>query len=277
MYGIVTDDADLARGNAADVVYYVADHVHGHRQDPLDGVVNSVACWGDTQRVREDPGRAAVTADGTRATPDAAGHHWGTVCPTDTDYRDAVLERIQRVGAVGDVRLTTAGFPGPSYCHCERCEDRFTASGRDDRDAWRSDVMTTFVSEAAARVEGDLWVTLTPDPYPGNLRERRGLTPEALAPHADGFFVPMCSVDYATSYWVEVLARGFAREVGGLDVPLAIQLSSGDADADRLFHLAREIEPHADVVVFGTSRCDDVVVRTVVERLRETDAPVPSA
>ncbi|MFU8866529.1 hypothetical protein [Natronococcus sp.] len=270
MYAILTDDSELARAEIGDRSYYFTEFVDGRRQEPLEGTVSSVACWGDTAAVRDEPERAAVDADGTRATPDAEGHHWGTVCPTDPDYREGLLERIGRLE--GDVRLTTLGFPGAGFCRCERCNRRFEGSEHDERDAWRADVLTAFVAAVATRVDGELTATLYPDPYPGSLRERAGLEPAGLAAHVDGFLVPLCDPGYGTSYWVESLARGFARELEGLEVSLSIQLSGAEIDPERLAGVTRRVEPHADEIVYGTYPDDAETVREAIERLREEKA-----
>ncbi|MDG5819109.1 hypothetical protein [Natronococcus sp. A-GB7] len=270
MYAILTDDSELARAGVGDRSYYFAEYVDGRRQEPLEGAVSSVACWGDTATVRDEPGRAAVDGDGTRATPDAEGHHWGTVCPTDPDYREGLLERLG--GIEGDVRLTTLGFPGAGFCRCERCDRRFEESEWAERDAWRTDVLTTFVAEAATRVDGELSATLYPDPYPGSLRERAGLEPERLATHVDAFLVPLCDPGYGTSYWVESLARGFARRLEGLEVSLSIQLSGAEIDPGRLADVTRRVRPHADEIVYGTYPEDLETVREAIERLREEKA-----
>ncbi|WP_123537261.1 hypothetical protein [Halosimplex salinum] len=274
MYGILTADADLAREGVGDRTYYFADRVSGARRDPLPGVVNSVACWGDTATVRESPDRAAVDADGTRATPEAEGHHWGTVCPTDSDYRATTLDRVEAAGAVGDVRLTTLGFPGDSFCHCDRCDRLFAESEHDDRTDWRTAVITDFTAEAAESADGDVMATLYPDPYPGALRERAGLDPAALADHVDGFLVPLCGAGYETTYWVESLARGFASEVDGLDASLTVQLSASGVEPDRLVGLARQVEAHADGVVFGAHRTDEALSRDVLDRLGDRASSV---
>lgn len=104
----------MARSGVGDLVHFVAEEVNGRRRAPLDGALNSVACWGDTTVVRDDPNRGTVTAEWTRATPETEGRHWGTVCPTDPDYRTGPLDRIESVGAIGDVRLTTPASPVPS-------------------------------------------------------------------------------------------------------------------------------------------------------------------
>lgn len=268
MYGILTDDPDGVDRVDADVTYYLAERVNGERRDPVAGAVNSVACWGDTALVREDPSRAAVDDAGTRATPDADGHHWGTVCPADDAYRAGLLDRIETAGAVSDVRLTAIGFPGERFCRCERCEARFEASDHGTWTDWRTDAITGFVADAAARVEHEVVATLYPDPYPGSLQERAGIDPAALADHVDGLLVPLCDIDYGTTYWVESLARGFANETADLDAELTLQLSAADAGADRLVDLTRQIDPYADHVVFGTHRTDEARIERVLGRLR---------
>ncbi|WP_415382866.1 hypothetical protein [Halosimplex sp. TS25] len=274
MHGILTADADLAREGVGDRSYYFTERVSGARRDPVEGVVNSVACWGDTETVRESPDRAAVTGGGTRAAPDVESHHWGTVCPTDPDYRAGVLDRIADVGSVGDVRLTTLGFPGEDFCRCDRCERLFAESDCEDRVEWRSSVITDFTAEAAERVDGDVIATLYPDPYPGHLQERAGLDPAALAEHVDGFLVPLCGTGYETTYWVESLARGFASEVGDLDTSLTFQLSTSGTQAERLAELARRLDEHADGVVFGTHRTDADLIRDVLAELDGRESSV---
>ncbi|OVE85293.1 hypothetical protein [Natronolimnobius baerhuensis] len=276
MYGVLTDDRELAQAGVGDRPHFFAEAVDGTRREPLEAAINAVACWGDTATVRDDPTRAAVTADGVRATPDARGHHWGTVCPSDSEYREALLERIERVGSVGDVRLTTVGVPGASFCHCERCDHAFDESDHTDRGVWRAALITAFVADAAERVTGDLLVTLYPDPYPGHLRERTGLEPAALEPHVDGFVVPLCGVGYGTTYWVESLAQGFASELEGLDVPLTIQLSAADTEADRLAELTQQLEPYADRFVYGTHPDDAATVRDVIRRLSGANVHTPA-
>lgn len=270
MYGILTSSPAVVRENIGDFVHYISDDVSGRRRTPLDGVINSVACWGDTKAVHDDPSRAAVAADGTRAKPETEGYHWGTVCPTDPDYRAGLLDRLETIGA-NDVRLTTLGFPGPEFCRCERCERQFETSDRDERVAWRTETVTRFVQEVSNRVSGDVIVTLYPDPYPGNLRERAGLDPQKLGAHVDGFLVPLCSISYETTYWVEALARGFARELGDLDVPLTIQLSASDAEVDRLVDVTRQIDSHADAVVYGTREENFDTVQKVIRRCQASE------
>ncbi|WP_254864260.1 hypothetical protein [Halovivax gelatinilyticus] len=275
MYGVLTGDRDLAREGLGEFTHAFTDFADGSRSDPVTGTTAVVACWGDTETVRRAPDRAAVDAEGTRATPDAEGHHWGTVCPTDPDYRNRLLDRISTVGATGDVRLTTAGFPGESFCRCDRCDERFEESEHETRAAWREAHLTAFVEAAAERVSGDLSVTLYPDPYPGSLRSRTGLTPEALSPHVESFLVPLCG-DYETPYWVESLARGFATRLADLDATVTIQLSAAGTDVDRLVDVTRMVDPHCDAVCFGAFPEDADTVRATIDALVDRDEPVQS-
>ncbi len=276
MYGVLTSNSTLVREDIGSVAYYIADEVSGRRRAPIEGIINSVACWGDTKAVRDDPSRAARTEGGTRALPTVDGHHWGTVCPTDPDYRMELLDRIEAVGNIGAVRLTTPGFPGSEFCRCDRCERQFATSAFDDWQAWRTETITQFVREASTRVDGDLIVTLYPDPYPGNLRERTGLNPQRLVPHVDGFLVPLCSISYETTYWVESLAGGFARELGDFDVSLMIQLSASEATIERLVDITRQIDPYADAVVYGTDEDDVDAIREVIHHCRTAEPLSPN-
>ncbi|GAB6879740.1 hypothetical protein JCM17823_20140 [Halorubrum gandharaense] len=281
-FGVLTSDPSAVDRIAPDLAYVFADEVSGDSRDPGPDAVASVACWGDTGLVERDPDRAAVDADGIPATPDHDRLQWGVVCPTDEAYRGGLLDRIAELGSAdaettaGDVRLTTVGFPGASFCHCDRCDRRFAASDHEDRNAWRVETLTEFVADAADRVDGDLSVTLYPDPYPGNLQERTGLEPEALAPHVDGFHVPLCGPGYETIYWVESLARGFAGRTAKLDAELTIQLSAADTSEDRLVEVAELAAAHADHVVFGTYPADETRIGRVLDRLRERPDASPS-
>ena len=266
MYGILTGDPSVARSGVGDVTYFLAERTDGTRREPVEDTVTTVCCFGDTMTVEHDPERAAVAADGTRSTPTAEGHHWGTVCPTDPGYRAALLERLEDLG---DVRLSTCGFPGTDFCHCERCERLFRESGHDDRMAWRCDVITSFVAAASERVTGDISVTLYPDPHPGGLVERQGLSLERVVEHVDGVLVPLCG-DYGTPYWVETLASGFGRRLADCPVETTIQLSVADSSVGTLADVTRMVEPHCDTVVYGTFPGDLETVRAVIGRRRGT-------
>jgi len=54
MHGILTSDSSLARAEVGDFTHYIVDDVAGRQGRPMDDVVNAIACWGDTEAVRDD-------------------------------------------------------------------------------------------------------------------------------------------------------------------------------------------------------------------------------
>lgn len=276
MYGLLTDDPTIATDSITEKAYYMTDRVSGQRSPPVENAINSVACWGDTAAVESQPERAAVSRTGERALPSTPGHHWGTICPTDPDYRSELLDRLEAVGAVGDVRLTTLGFPGESHCHCPRCTRQFERSPHRTRAEWRQSVITNFVGEAEDRIDGRVVATLYPDPYPGRLRERAGLDLVALDEYVDEFLVPLCAQRYETTYWVEALARGFADRIADLDATLSVQLAADGVDTERLVTITRQLDQLVDTVVFGIPDGTVDTLETVLERV-DGDEPQISA
>jgi len=146
------------------------------------------------------------------------------------------------------------------FCRCDRCERLFAESDREDRGDWRADVITEFVADAADRVPGRVLLTLYPDPYPGHLRARAGLDLDRLAEHVDEFVVPLYDTEYATTYWLETIARGFRSRLGGDDydvhgappeTPFSLELYAVDVAVDDLIHAAEVAETYAKDVFFG--------------------------
>ena len=69
-------------------------------------------------------------------------------------------------------------------------------------------MITDFVAAVAARVPGQLYLTLHPDPYPGHLFERAGLDLAVLDELVDAFVVPLCDRSYETTDWLEITMSG---------------------------------------------------------------------
>jgi hypothetical protein len=221
-----------------------------------------VSCFADNAAAREDPDVVPVTADGDRATREQPYFDWSYVCPSHAGYREGLLEIVEDCAAAsGDVRLDDVAFPREEYCYCERCArdyadwaaDRDAAGDLDgaaeeDRYAWRASVVESFVRAARERVPGRLSLTLYPDPYPGHARRRAGTDPAALSAHVDEFVVPIYDMAYSTTYWLEILARGFVDE---LDAPFAIELYAVDVDVDALVTAAQVADAYAEDVLFG--------------------------
>ncbi|MFB6097283.1 MAG: hypothetical protein ABEJ74_07845 [Haloferacaceae archaeon] len=249
MYGAVTRNAEEAEWPEFDRAFYEVKDVTGRAAEPVSGAVNLVACFADNAAAESDPELVAVDDAGRSATADHEAFDWTHVCPTHPDYRAGLLEIVEDCAAVsGDVRLDDVGYPRPGFCRCERCDRRFAQSEYEDRDAWRTAVLTEFVADAAERVPGDLYLSLYPDPYPGHLRERAGLDPDALAEHVDEFVVSLYDPGYETTYWLESIASGFADE---LDQPFGVELYAVEQDIDALIAASEAVDPYADHVYFG--------------------------
>ena len=252
MYGIVTRNAEEVDWGEFEVGFYEVKDVTGRAAEPLPNATNMVSCFGDTAAADADPSLVPVDAEGTPATREREFFDWSYVCPTHEEYRAGLFEIIDDCAAANaDVRLDDVGFPREGYCRCDRCERRFAESEFTDRNAWRADAVTNFVADAANRVPGRTYLTLYPDPYPGHLYRRAGIDVTALATHVDEFVVPLYDTHYATTYWVETIAKGFESLLEGTDTPFSVELYAVDVDVDDLVHAARVAEEYGEHVYFG--------------------------
>lgn len=249
MFGVVTRNEEELEWPEFDRGFYEVKDVTGRASEPLSTGVNMISCFGDTAAGESDPSLVPVSDEGDLATRDRPYFDWGYVCPTREDYRAGLLEMVDDCAEVNsDVRLDDVGFPREEYCHCEQCNERFAASDDDDRRAWRANVITEFVADAAERVPGKTYLTLYPDPYPGHLYERAGIDLAALEEHVDEFVVPIYDMAYTTTYWLEILASGFAD---ALDTPFSVELYAVDVDIDNLIHAAEVADAYGEDVLFG--------------------------
>ncbi|WP_117591317.1 hypothetical protein [Haloprofundus halophilus] len=283
MYGVVTRNAEEVEWPDFDAGFYEVKDVTGRAAAPLPNAVNMVSCFGDNAAADENPELVPVNREGELATRDRTYFDWAYICPTNEKYREGLLEIIEDCAAEnGDVRLDDVGFPREGYCHCERCERQYAEwaeqrsaeepSGSrprgdegDDWFAWRASVITEFVAEATERIPGKTYLTLYPDPYPGHLYTRAGLDIEALAEHVDEFVVPLYDIHYATTYWLESIAKGFQSRLNwtpdestppsgggdGTGTPFSIELYAVNVDVDDLVHATEVAEAYANDVFFG--------------------------
>ena len=248
MYGVVTRNEDEVAWPEFETGFFEMKDVTGRATTPVEDGVNMISCFGDNAAVEGDPSLAAVSAAGDPATRDRPYFDWDAVCPTNEAYREGILEMAEdAVAASPDLRLDDIGFPRGEYCHCERCDRRFADSEFEDRTAWREQVVTDFVAEVRERVPGRLYLTVYPDPYPGHLVERSGVNPERLDAMADEFVVPLYDMAYETTYWLEVIASGFADRLDSF----SIELYAIDIDMENLVKAAEVAEAYAETVVFG--------------------------
>ncbi|WP_324757478.1 hypothetical protein [Haloarcula montana] len=265
MYGVVTRNEDETAWSEFDRAFYEVKDVTGRAAEPIAGAVNMVSCFGDNA-VEGEEELLAFDDEGTAATRNEPYFDWTYVCPTHERYRDGLLDIIADAAEVnGDVRLDDVGFPREEYCYCDRCERRFAESDFEEWSAWRTNVITEFVADARERVPGELYLTLYPDPYPGHLEARSGLDVDAVGEFVDEFVVPIYDMAYSTTYWLEILAKGFRDE---LDSPFSIELYAVDVDIDDLSKAAEVAGEYAETVLFGYDASN---ARATVRRL-EADA-----
>ena len=263
MYGVVTRNVEELAWEEFDVGFYEVKDVTGRASEPVAEGINMVSCFADNAVAEADPELVPVSESGERATRDRPYFDWDYVCPSHEAYREGLLEIVAEAAAVRpDVRLDDVGFPREEYCHCDRCERAFAESDRDDWRAWRASVITDFVAAARERIPGDLYVTLYPDPYPGHIYDRAGLDVDALAEHVDEFVVPLYDMAYSTTYWLEVLAKGFVDE---LDRPFSVELYAVNVDVDDLVHATEVAAEYGERVLFGYDASN---ARATVRRMR---------
>jgi len=263
MYGVVTRNEEEVSWEEFDAAFFESKDVTGRATTPVADAVNMISCFGDNAAVEGDPTLAPVNPDGDRATRERRYFDWDYVCPTNEPYRAGILEMVEDAAAAnGDVRLDDVGFPREEYCHCDRCDRLFAESDVDDRERWRTSVITEFVAEARERVPGRLYLTLYPDPYPGHLDRRSGIDVDALAEYVDEFVVPIYDTAYETTYWLEVIATGFRDR---LDAPFTVELYAIQVEMDNLVHAAEVASAYADTVLFGYHAGN---ARAAIRRLR---------
>ncbi len=249
MYGVVTRNEEELVWSEFDRSFYEVKDVTGRAAEPVAEGISMVSCFGDNAAADANPDLVPVSEDGEPATRERRYFDWAYVCPTRDDYREGLLEIVADAADVApDVRLDDVGFPRPEYCHCNRCERRFAESEFDDWFEWRADVITEFVGQARERVPGDLYLTLYPDPYPGHIYERAGLDVSALSEYVDEFVVPIYDMAYTTTYWLEIIASGFAD---ALEKPFSVELYAVDVDIDNLIHAAEVADEYGESVLFG--------------------------
>ena len=260
MYGVVTRNADEVAMEPFDRGCYEVKDVTGRAAEPLPDAVNMVSCFGDNAAASESPELVPVDERGEPATRDREYFDWAYICPTHPEYREGLLEIVADCAAESDdVRLDDVGFPREGFCRCDRCERLFAESDREEFADWRADVITEFVADAAELVPGRLLLTLYPDPYPGHLYERAGLDVDRLTDHVDEFVVPLYDTEYATTYWLEAIARGFRSRLGGdydvhgapASTPFSVELYAVNVDVDDLIGATEVAETYAKDVLFG--------------------------
>jgi hypothetical protein len=249
MFGVMTRHEEELEYSEFDRRFYEAKDVSGRSSEPVGNAVNAISCFADNATARAESDVLSVSAEGKPATRERSYFDWSHICPTHADYREGLLATIENAAAVNeDVRLDDVGFAREEYCFCARCERLFAESALDDRFDWRASVITDFLAEASERVPGRTYLTVHPDPYPGHLHERSGIDIAALDSHVDEFVVPLYDTAYGTTYWLEIIAKGF---LDALETPFSIELYAVDIEIEELIHAAEVADAYAKDVLFG--------------------------
>jgi len=249
MYGVVTRNAPELSWSEFDRAFYEVKDVTGRAAEPEPDGISMVSCFGDNAAAGANGQLIPVSESGELATREREYFDWAYICPNRDDYREGLLEIIEdATDTHADLRLDDVGFPREEYCYCDTCNERFAESAFDDRMAWRASVITEFVREARERVPGRLSLTLYPDPYPGHVYERAGLDLDALAEYVDEFIVPLYDMAYETTYWLEIIAKGFES---ALSTPFSIELYAVNVDIDNLRKATEVASEYGETVLFG--------------------------
>jgi len=171
---------------------------------------NQIACFGDSVTATKHPDWVSESKLGlAKRGNNRYNFLWDTLCPTVEEYRQHILDYITEVDKIGlGIFLSTIHFADHGYCTCKRCNRKWKASGLEWLD-WRKKIVTEFVMDVKERVKKPLTIGLPP--HVANLDECCGLDLNSLDSYADAFNVVMCSQNYATACYWEMLARAFKK------------------------------------------------------------------
>jgi hypothetical protein len=219
--GLVTYTPERVEG--FDLHVYYAKWADGSVFPAAKGMQNDITCFCDAQAIREDPSIVAVSRNGPALRRNRKINvPFDFVCPTNPEYRQKVMDYIDRLSKedIQGVTLNLYHFPDEEFCVCPRCVELWRQSGLNWTE-WRAQTITDFLKEAKSLVQGTFAVEMFPDPVLA--KERFGIDFESIASLVEYFHVPLSSRDYFTNYWVDLLARDFLKV---LKKPVVVELSA---------------------------------------------------
>lgn len=262
-FGVVTRyKSHVARFPLA---FWEVKDVGGAWRAPLADAVPMVSCFGDNRVAKSHPEWVQIGPDGLRGTRDAPYFDWDTLCPSRPEVQKTAEDWVHQALSVSDassspgLRLDDVTFAREGFCRCSVCQAMQAASGL-SWEGYRADVLTRFVGEVKRKMAGPLYFTVYPDPFPGHLQSRFGLSVKALRPYVDGgFVVPLYDIHYGTTYWIEVLASAF-RDVMG-NTPLYIELYGLGVEEKRLVKAAQVAAAYADGILVAYDKELDKLLR----------------
>jgi hypothetical protein len=234
--GLVTYAPEKVKGY--DYHVYYSKWVNGSIFPAAKGMQNDVTCFCDAKAIREKPDIVAISKNGSALRKNRkANLAFDYVCPTNPEYRNKVLDYIKELNKE-DILGTTLNlyhFPEEGFCVCPRCVELWRTSGLNWID-WRADTVTKFIVEAKKHVKGTFAVEMFPDPVLA--KQRFGIDFDRIAELVDYFHVPLSARDYATNYWVDLLARDFLKI---LNKPVVLELSAEMTNFEKMDSLLKTI------------------------------------
>ena len=194
--------------------YYEVKDVTGVWHDPLPDAIPMVSIFGDNQIAKAHPDWVQVGPDGMLGTRQSPYFDWDTLCPSQDSVWDQALSWVRQAISANHgqaLRLDDVTFAREGFCQCRECDRK---RGSQDFLSYRIDRLTEFVQTVRPLVQ-NLHFTVYPDPFPGHLERRFGLSLERLSPLVDTFVVPIYDIYYGTTYWLEILAQAFRERIDG--------------------------------------------------------------
>jgi hypothetical protein len=244
-----------------DLTFYEVKPTTGRTKKAANHVINVISCFGDCKTARERPEWIAVSKYGKAARANKRHRFlWEWGCPTDDEYNQFLLNLINETSKanIKGIHLDSIHFPRQEYCTCQRCVEKHEESNLGWVE-WRVKIINDFVEKASKLVRGNgktFSVTILPDPC--FAKERFGLDFHALAKYVDFFIVPLYDVAYSTTYWVEILAYDFYKQ---LEKPLYIDLYAGNPRTT--------MKNLIEVIVATYNYADGIILTTYNTRLAE--------
>lgn len=242
------------------LTFWETKDVLGVRRPLAPGAVACVSLFADNRLGRDHPDWRQVAQDQSPAARGAAPYFdWDCLCPSREGVRRAAMAWVDEAVGAGvangpgpaSLRLSDVGFAREGYCRCVACAEGAASLGL-DIEAYRERRILSVLTDIRARVTGRLFVTLYPDPYPGHLERRFGVSPDALATLADAYVVPLYDLAYATTHWLETLCQGFADRLRGR--AWYAELYALGVPEERLRRAARVALAYANGVVLAYER-----------------------
>ena len=211
-FGIVSRyPAHLARFRTA---FYEVKDVGGAWHAPILSAIPMVSVFGDNRVAKAHPDWVQVGPGGIRAVRTERYFDWDALCPTRPEVQALARDWIRRALVAGaGFRLDDFTFAREGFCACPVCQTEAARLHLSLPELHRK-VLADFVDSIRDELGRPVYFTLYPDPYPGHLESRHGLSVETLTQSVDVFVVPIYDLAYSTTYWLEILASAWQERVG---------------------------------------------------------------